>query len=219
LHFEGHDIAASPTLVKALGSSYDTGQGKAMRTILGFNLVCLLAVTALAQDRNFPAALGAGLPPLHSFGPPPGLNYGTAYRPHHGGFPMGAGYGYGFSGYGYAAPYSDAPPVVNNVVLVQQPAVPAAPPAPPEPIHSSIQNVKGDPEQGANDAAPAFFIIVLKNGSRSAASAVWVQGNDARYIDADGQGRRVPLADVDRTATRELNQTRRLNLRLPPPAQ
>jgi len=192
-----------------------------MRTILGFNLVCLLAVTALAQDRTFPAALGAGLPPLHSFGPPPGLNYGAASRPHHGGFPMGAGYGYGFGGYGYgyAAPYSDAPPVVNNLVLVQQPAVPAAPPAPAEPIHSSIQNVKAGTEQDANDAPPAFFIIVLKNGSRPTASAVWVQGNDARYIDADGQGRRVPLADVDRTATQELNQTRHLNLRLPPPAQ
>ena len=40
-----------------------------MRTILGLNLVFLLAMSAFAQDRNFPAALGAGLPPLHSFGP------------------------------------------------------------------------------------------------------------------------------------------------------
>ena len=48
---------------------------------------------------------------------------------------------------------------------------------------------------------------------------VWVQGDDARYVDGDGQGHRVPLADVDRTATRELNQTHHLNLRLPPPAQ
>src|SRR5204863_7915896 len=138
----------------------DTGQVKAMRTIRGLSLVCLLAISARAQDRNFPAALGAGLPPLNSFGPPPGLNYGTAAGPHHGGFPMGVGYGYGFGGYGYAAPYSDAPPVVNNVVLVQQPALPAAPPAPPEPIHSSIQNVKSDPEQRAGSAPPAFFVIV-----------------------------------------------------------
>ena len=129
---------------------------------------------------------------------------------------MGLGYGYGFGGYGYTAPYPDAPPVVNNLVLVQQPAVPAAPP---EPIHSSIQNVKGDPEQSAGDLQPAFFIIVLKNGSRLTASVVWVQGDDARYVDSDGQGRRVPLADVDRTATRELNQAHKLNLRLPPPAQ
>ncbi len=177
-----------------------------MRTILGLILVCLLAATAFAQDRNFPAALGTGLPPLNSSGPPPGLNYG--------GFPRGDGYGYGFDGYGYAAPYPNAPRVV---VLVQQPVVPAAPPAPPEPIHSSIQNVKGYPKQNPSSAPPAFFIIVLNNGSRLTASAVWVQGNDARYMDGDGQVHRVPLADVDRTATRELNQTNHLNLRLPPP--
>ena len=181
-----------------------------MRTILGLNLVLLLAIPAFAQDRNFPSALGAGLPPLRSSEPPS--------RPHRGGFPMGAGYGYGygFGGYGYATPYPDAPPPVNNVVLIQQPAFPAPPP---QPIHSSIQNVKVDPEQATGDAPPAFFVIVLKNGSRVSASAVWVQGNDVRYVDGDDQGHRVPLADVDRTATRELNLTHHLNLRLPPPAQ
>lgn len=183
-----------------------------MRTILGLNFVGLLAISAFAQDRNFPAALGAGLPPLRSFG--------ASQRPHLGGFPANAGYGYGygygFGGYGYAEPYADVPPAVSNVVLVQQPAIPVAPP---EPIHSSIQNVKVDSEQTAPDAPPAFFVIVLKSGSRLTASAVWVEGNEAHYVDSDDQGHRVPLADVDRTATRELNQTRHLNLRLPPPAQ
>ena len=190
------------------------GRGTRMRTILGLIIVSLPAISASAQDRNFPAALGAGLPPLRSFGP----RMGPPAGPHRGGFPIGAGFGYGydFGGYGYAAPYPEAPPAVSNVVLVQQPAVPAAPP---EPIHSSIQNVKGDSEPAASDAPPAFFVIVLKNGSRLSASVVWVQGDDARYVDGDGQGRRVPLADVDRTATRDLNQTHHLNLRLPPPAQ
>ena len=217
-----------------LRSSYDTGRGKAMRTILGLNLVCLLAATAFAQDRNFPAALGTALPPLNSSGPPPGLNYGTSSGLSHGGFPWGDDYGYGFDGYGYAAPYgypapySNVPRFVNRLVLIPQsvvPAAPAAPPAPPEPIHSSIQhvkgsfiqNVKGDPKQNPSSAPVAFFMIILKNGSRLTASAVWVQGNDARYMDGDGQGHRVPLADVDGTATRELNQTHHLNLRLPPP--
>jgi len=188
-----------------------------MRTILGLNLVCLLAATAFAQDRNFPAALGTALPPLNSSGPPPGLNYG--------GFPRGDGsgfdgYGYGFDGYGYAAPYSNVPRFVNRLVLIQQPAVPAAPPAPPpppEPIHSSIQNVKGYWKQNPSSAPVAFFMIILKNESRLTASAVWVQGNDAHYMDGDGHVHRVLLADVDRTATRELNQTNHLNLRLPPP--
>jgi hypothetical protein len=192
-----------------------------MRTILGLNLVCLLAISAFAQDRNFPAALGSGIPPLHSFGPHPGSNSGASPRPHRGGFPLGAGYGfgYGFGGYGYAVPDAEAapvPPVVNSVVFVPPPPAPVRPP---EPIHSSIQNLKSAPDENMDNAPPAFFVIVLKNGSRATASAVWVQGNDARYIDGDGQGRRVPLGDVDRTATRELNQTQHLNLRLPPPQQ
>jgi hypothetical protein len=186
-----------------------------------------MASSAFAQDRNFPSALGAGLPPLRSSEPHSGMNLGALPRPHPGGFPRAAGYGYGygygFGGYGYAAPYPDTPPVVNSVVLLQQ--QPATPPAPPEPIHSSIQNLssiqsgKVDPGQSTGDGPPAFFDIVMKNGSRLTASAVWVQGNDARYVDSDGQGHRVPLGDVDRTATRELNQARHLNLRLPPPAQ
>jgi hypothetical protein len=201
-----------------------------MRTILGLNLVCLLATPALAQDRNFPAALGAGLPPLNSSGPPPGLNYGNSSGLSHGGFPWGDDYDYGFDGYGYAAPYgypapySNIPRFVNRLVLIQQPAMPAASPAPPELIHSSIQNVKGsfiqnvkgDPKQNPSSAPVAFFMIILKNGSRLTASAVWVQGNDARYMDGDGQSHRVPLADVDPAATRALNQTHHLNLRLPP---
>ena len=209
-----------------------------MRTILGLILACLLAATAFAQDHNFPAALGAGLPALNSSGPalsfgdfpaalgmglpalnssgpPPGFSYG--------GFTSGDGYGYGFGGYGYAAPYSNVPLFVNRLVLIQQPAVPVAPPAPPapppppKPIHSFIQDVKGYPKQNPSSAPVAFFMIILKNGSRLKASAVWVQGDDAGYMDSGSQVHRVPLADVDRTATQELNQTNHLNLRLPPP--
>jgi len=190
-----------------------------MRPILGLNLVCLLAATAFAQDHNFPAALGTALPPMNSSGPPPGFNYGGYTRGDGSGFD-----GYGFDGYGYAAPYSNVPRFVNRLVLIQQPAVPAAPPAPPpppQPIHSSIQNVKGsfiqnvkgDLKQNPSSAPVAFFMIILKNGSQLTASAVWVQGSDACYVDGNGQGHRVPLADVDRTATQELNQTNHLNLR------
>ena len=189
-----------------------------MRTILGLNLVWLMAMVAVAQDRNFPAALGSGLPPLHSVGPHFGPPFGPMPRPHHGGFPVGAGFGfgYGFGGYGYAWPDAEPAPVVNNAVFIQQPAVPAPPP---EPIHSSIQNLKSDTAQTGGAVQPVFFVLVLKNGSRLTASVVWVQGDDVHYVDGDGQGRRVPLADLDRAATRELNQTHNLNLRLPPPAQ
>ena len=174
-----------------------------MRVILGLNLVWLVAGSAAAQDRHFPAALGTGLPPLQQTAPrmiPP---------------PRPVSAGYGFGGYGYAAPYPGSAPVVNNVVLVEQPAAPVIPAPPPEPIHSTIQELK----PATSDSTPAFFVIALKSGAHLAAAAVWVQGNDVRYVDGDDQNRRVPLADVDRTATRELNQARNLNLRLPAPGQ
>ena len=108
--------------------------------------------------------------------------------------------------------YPELAPAVNNLVVVEPSSTPVAPVPPPEPIRSSIQDLK----PAASDAPPAFFVIALKNGSRLAAAAVWVQGNDLRYVDADDQNRRVALAEEDRSATRELNQARNLNLRLPP---
>jgi len=189
-----------------------------VRKTLGLQLVFLLAGAAMAQDhRHFPAALGSGLPPLQPTAPrtapPRGPGRGFPMRPGYlGGYGWG-GYGwggYGLSGYPLASP--DVAPPVNNTVVFEPPVIPAPPP---EPIHSSIQDLK----PAASNAPPAFFVIALKNGSQLTAAAVWVQGNDLRYVDADDQNHRVPLADIDRAATRTLNQAHNLNLRLPPPTQ
>lgn len=178
-----------------------------MRKILGLNVVLLLAGAAVAQDRHFPAALGSGLPPLQPTAP----RVAPPSRGHWGAVPIGPGYWGGY-GYGaYAPVYPEPAPVVNNIVFQPPPVIVP----PPEPIHSSIQELK----PAASNAPPAFFVIALKNGVHLAAAAVWVQGNDLRYVDDDDQNRRVPLTDVDRAATRDLNQARNLNLRLPPPAQ
>ena len=58
-------------------------------------------------------------------------------------------------------------------------------------------------------------MIALRDGRKLSAAAVWVQQNELHYVDADNANGRVPLSAVDRTATRELNQERHLNLRLP----
>ena len=177
--------------------------------ILRLQLVLLLAGATFAQNRQFPGALGSGLPPLRPTAP----RVAPPMRNSRAGFPF-IGAGYGFGGYGYAAGYPEIAPIVNNLVVFEQ-AGAQVPPPPPEPIHSSIQDLK----PAANEAPPAFFVIALKNGTRLTAAAVWVQGNDLRYVDADDQNRRVSLADVDRAMTRELNQARNLNLRLPAPSQ
>ena len=184
-------------------------------------LICvsLLAGIAGAQDRQFPAALGAGIPPLGptfpQHGAPQAAPVAPVPRGPGGGFrsPMYWG-GYGWGGYGaypalYTYPATPAPPVTNVVVLEQ---APGPPPPPPPPIRSSIQELNPPPSTDP----PAFFAIALKDGTRSSAAAVWVQGNDLRYVDEEGANRRVALAAIDRTATRELNRARHLNLRLPP---
>ena len=100
----------------------------------------------------------------------------------------------------------------TNVVVVERAPVPVAPAPPPAPIRSSIQEVNSQP----SSEPPAYFALALKDGTKFSAAAVWVQGSDLRYVDAEGANRRVPLASVDRAVTRELNQARNLNLRLPP---
>jgi hypothetical protein len=159
------------------------------------NIVFLLASAALAQDRR---------PPLQPSAP------GAAFPRNHRA-PIGPGYwgGYGYGG--YAPAYGEPAPVVNDIVFEAPPVILP----PPEPIHSSIQDLK----PAASTAPPAFYVIALKSGEHLDAAAVWVQGNDVRYVDADDLNHRVPLADVDRASTRQLNQARNLNLRLPPPAQ
>jgi hypothetical protein len=117
---EVFEVSESPTrgqLLFGLGCETLTS-GKAMGTIPGLNLICLLATCAFAQDHNYPAALGTALPPMNSSGPPPGLNYGA--------FPVGDGYWNGLA-YGYAAQYPNAQRVVK-VVLIQHPPVPTTPP-------------------------------------------------------------------------------------------
>lgn len=170
--------------------------------------VSLIAGFAVAQDRQFPAALGAGIPPLGPTFPQYGAPRPAPIAPT--GSPWAPTYWGGYGAYPavYTSPVVPPPPVTNVVVLERAPALP---PPPPAPIRSSIQELNPPP----STEPPAFFAIALKDGTRLSAAAVWVQGNDLRFVDADGANRRVALAAIDRTATRDLNQARRLNLRLP----
>lgn len=170
---------------------------------------CWLAVVAFAQDRQFPAALGAGIPPLGPTFPQYGAPQAAPIAPVHRS-PM---YWGGYGAYPAVYPYPAMPaPAATSVVVVEPAPAPLAPPPPPAPIRSSIQEVNPP----ASSEPPAYFALALKDGTKLSAAAVWVQGRDLRYVDAEGANRRVPLASVDRAVTRELNQARNLNLRLPP---
>lgn len=173
--------------------------------------VCLLAVAAVAQDRHFPAALGAGVPPLGPTFPQHGAPQAAPIAPvrDYRSPAYWGGYGAYPAVYGY--PTVPAPPATSVVVVEPLPA-PVAPLPPPAPIRSAIQEVNPPP----TTEPPAFFAIALREGAPLTAAAVWVQGSDLRYVDAEGTNRRIPLSAVDRKATREMNQARHLNLQLPP---
>jgi hypothetical protein len=168
-----------------------------------FLCFAILAVTGFGQDRNFPGALTNPLPPLR---PIPSLT-GTAPPTGMNNAPLSF---WGGNSYLYSpATQSSAP----NIIVIQQPGAPPLPATPPAPIRSAIQEVK---LPAAESATPAVFAVAIKGGKRVYASAVWVQGNTLHYVDTeDDATHRVPLSQVDRAATRDLNNARNLNLRLP----
>jgi len=141
---------------------------------------------------------------------PPGFGSGRALRP------SGAVFGpYVSGGYGLTDGYGVSPSL-QNVILLQS-APEAIPVAPPKPIQSMIWEAPAQPnaERPVVEDPPAFA-IALKNRTTISAAAVWVQGNDVHYVDADGAHKQVALDAIDRDATRQLNRTRNLVLRLPP---
>lgn len=91
-------------------------------------------------------------------------------------------------------PYSAEAPAADRTVLSQ----PVAPLPAVEPLPSS-----GD------------FILVLKNGTRIAATAFTRQGERIVYITPDGSRLSIPLADLDAAATNQVNETHGAILHLP----
>jgi hypothetical protein len=202
-----------------------------MRIGVLLTLCALSAASGSAQMRGGTA--GHGAPPRGSVGP-----HGRAAGRAHTGIGRGAvrgrspGYGprsYGPYGLGFFDPLNDVAPYYGEP---EEPAPAAAPqpnvivmsPAPPmnlqRPIeaHPVVLEVAPAANAGPASNAPVRpFEIVLKDGTvRQAIGVVVDQSTDSlKYVDPDGQNVQVPLADVDRQATRTLNRQRNLNLWLP----
>jgi len=170
---------------------------------------------------NFSPFGELGLPPL---GPIPPLGGSAPFFTFHNRFS-----GFGSSAFfpsdfplflgGYDSGYPSSP----SIVIIQPPAPQMiVEQAPREVIQAVIHDYKELPA-----AAPAVrpatveestFVIALNDGSRLAASAVWVQDSTVHYIDADDRYHEVPLTSIDRQSTRRLNLERNLDLRLPAPS-
>ena len=126
--------------------------------------------------------------------------------------------GYGPAAFGDEV-YSYVP--TPNIYVIQalpaaalEPEAPAPPPKPAEPvIHEyHFSEAAAAPLPPVEERA---YVIVLKDGSKDSAVAVWVQGRTLHYIDSDDNERNVALSEIDRTLTRKLNREQQLPLSLP----
>jgi hypothetical protein len=133
----------------------------------------------------------------------------TGRRAYFGGY---GGYGYG----GWAYAYGSYAPSVTNIVVVEASQEAPLPPPPSPPARSEVREYKFPQELiDAAPGTPKTFAILLNSGARLEAVAIWIQGDELRYVDENSAPRRVPLAVIDRQATKEANAARNLSLQIP----
>jgi len=203
----------------------------------GFIMASLLTSQLLAQ-RGAMMRGGAGahsggmvVPPVRNPVPPLGRNPGMRGDHFLGrkfGFRGNNGFNTPFSNWGWGGGYSsffdpfyadDAgyygdgggyqPQASPSVVVVMpQMPLPLMPPPPALPIRPEIREYNW-PDSG-NASTAATFTIVSKDRKIDSAIAVWVQKNIVFYITPNGRDGWIPLASIDREATRQQNAKKQL---------
>ena len=192
-----------------------------MKFIVWLGLMAIIASEANAQRGGYGVGVSAG--GMHggvgragtgpgAFGGPGvrrfNRRFGTPYVSSFSLYPFFDGdYDFGYTPYPYQTqPTTIVVEPVQPVIVAQAPAQVGNPV-----IHT--YSVAAAPAGGQQPT----FVIVLTNGSRVEAVAVWVQDGILHYVDPDDRPHQVPLASVDRALTRKLNEDRGLILRLPAP--
>ena len=172
----------------------------------------LAAGAALGQTRRLP--FENALPPLRPI-PPLGESARPLQVPRR--IPQRGVRSQGLYGLPYyPAAYSEPDvPASGGLTIIQQFAPPPALAAAPEPPAVAPQIHEYATSAASPPAAAETFAIVLKDGKMLAATAVTAQGDAVQIVDPDGEHLRVPLASIDREATRRRNAERNLRLQLP----
>jgi hypothetical protein len=125
---------------------------------------------------------------------------------------IGGGYysGYAPSNYdpGYQSPTAfvnpDYRPDTANPAMIDFSNVPAA---------DASSNVD---DNGLRDDQPTIFLIALTDHTVVAAIAYWVDGDTLNWVSRDAKQNRMSLALVDRDFSKQLNDERHVEFRLPP---
>jgi hypothetical protein len=69
------------------------------------------------------------------------------------------------------------------------------------------------PASGA--AASPIYLLAFKDHVIRAAASYWVEGRTLHYVTLEHDARQVPLTDLDRDLTLQLNHERRVTIQLP----
>ncbi len=133
---------------------------------------------------------------------------------------------YGYGGYGYPADYGYSSPAYNS-----SPNVTVVYPAQPQ-TTTSVYVERAHPEmreydeygQEVHPSAPAptsgtasspIYLLAFKDHVIRAAASYWVEGRTLHYVTLEHDERQVPLGDVDRSLTLQLNRERHVTVQLP----
>lgn len=187
----------------------------------------LMAAMAFGQRGHgrgvlYPGARGASGSPVNRIITPaplahPAHAYGVIV-------PIPVYYGAGYYGYDPTVPLAQQPaPAYDSdpnsyaaqnqspVVVINQGYVP-------ETANPSFQDYTDAnlPPPGPRDPQPTIYLIAMKDRSIVAAIGYWVDGDSLDYLTQDGNQNSVSLALVDRDFSKQLNDERNVEFRLPP---
>ena len=217
-----------------------------MRLIMITTLVAAASAFAQPQSgpifgtfgKSLPPPNRVAMPPGHILAPPPQAHPRhprTAIVPvpvYYGGYYMGfeapqAAYGYG-TGYGYDAPQQQgydpgyADPNQSPIVIVNQNYRP-------DNVNPVTRDYSNDTtlrkyetpthpydQPPVQDAPPTIYLIAMRDHTIFPTLAYWVEGDTLNYVTTEGSHNRISLDLVDREFSRQLNDERKVEFKLPP---
>jgi len=189
-----------------------------MRILL---LSALFATSTFAQHRGGAAPAGRihSAPTPNPIRPPTSSpvrapSPGRSYYPRTIAVPYPVFIGGGYGGYydnGYAGPApiavvnQDFQPDSVNPSIIDYSNVPL-----PEPVADNTD------ENGLRDDQPTIFLIALTDHTVVAAIAYWVDGDTLNWVSRDAKQNHMSLSLVDRDFSKQLNDERHVEFKLPP---
>jgi len=137
-----------------------------------------------------------------------------------GGYGIGLGFGYGVGTFGYPGYYdynyysyprviSAIPPAYPYPYYESAPVVVTQNFGPPAPVYSR------DYAPRAEEYREPIYLIAHRDHRIEAAIAYWVEGDTLHYVTRQREKKQIPLDEIDRAFSEQLNRDRRVEFRLP----